>query len=162
MYIRICKLSYQTVLNTLNYRNSKGITTRLDSDAHKRQVSSIWGLRATKFGNVGVRLPGVWVSPAKCLWKTPPKGLVYSAVGLGFIVWDTMLGLPGANPRHQTAGWACPWLARSQSARMLSTHAHAHACTHTHMHTNTHMRTHTGINKSLIHTSCLIKHCLIS
>lgn len=108
-----------------------GITTKLESGTRKCQVSSIRGLRATKFGNVGVRLPGVWVSPGKCLRKTPPKGHVYNAVGLGFIVWDTMLGLPGANPRHQTVGWVCPLLASSQSARMLSTHARRQACTHT-------------------------------
>lgn len=33
-----------------------------------------------------------------------------------------MLGLPGANPRHQTAGWACPWLAGGQSVGTLLGH----------------------------------------
>lgn len=66
----------------------------------------------------------LWVSPVQNLRKTPPKGHVYSSMGLGFIVWNTMLGLPGANPRHQTAGWVCPWLAKCQSAGMLSGYRH--------------------------------------
>ena len=33
-----------------------------------------------------------------------PMGYVYSSVGLGFIVSNTMLGLSGANPGDQTAG----------------------------------------------------------
>lgn len=127
------------------------IPTKLESGTHKCQVSSIWGLRATKFGNVGVRLPGVWVSPGKCLRKTPPKGHVYSAVGLGFIVWDTMLGLPGANLRHQTTGWVCPLLASSQSARMLSTH----------MHTLRRRGRRTCILLTCTYTLCMMHHCLI-
>lgn len=58
---------------------------------------------------IGVPLPGSGCPPPWVRGKAHKGICLWSSVGLGCIVWDTMPGLAGAKPPDQTPGWAAHW-----------------------------------------------------
>lgn len=109
----------------IDCQNSKGITTKLESVTHECQVSSIWDLRATKYGNVGSDFLGFGCLLENVYGKRPLRDMFMVQW-----VWGSLFGtqclvcLEPTRDIKQQGELAHCWLVAS----LLGCYRHTHTC----------------------------------